>query len=160
MKNKSLIFSLVAIFLVAGLAIYFGKTELPRATEKKDNTEIKYVSLGGTVVKVDLATTPEEREKGLSGREMLGENEGLLFVFETPGKYQFWMRDMNFPIDMIWIDSNFNSIVYIQKDATPESFPKAFGPGPEDGEATYVLEVPAGFSEKNSLKVGDRVGFQ
>jgi uncharacterized membrane protein (UPF0127 family) len=48
---------------------------------------------------------------------------------------------------------------YIENDATPESYPATFGPGPNDGVAKYVLEVPTGFANQNNLKVGDIVEF-
>ena len=113
-------------------------------------------------MKVELALTPEEQTQGFSGRSGLGENEGMLFVFDTPGKYGFWMKDMLFPIDMIWLAPpssggvNELQIVFIKKNATPESYPETFVP---DQDARYVLEVPAGFSERNDLQVGDRAEF-
>jgi len=66
-----------------------------------DNT--RYVKIAGQNIKVDLALTPETQEKGLSGRSGLKDDEGMLFVFEKPDKYSFWMKDMNFPIDIIWM---------------------------------------------------------
>jgi len=123
---------------------------------KVDN--IRYVKLAGQEIKVDLATTPVEQEQGLSGRAGLAENSGMLFIFNTPGKYPFWMKDMNFPIDMIWISSDMK-VVYIKKNATPESYPRAYGPGPNDQAAKYVLEVVSGFADKNNLQVGDVVRF-
>ncbi len=114
-----------------------------------------YVKIAGQVVRVDLAETPAQQEQGLSGRSGLKENEGMLFVFDKAGKYAFWMKDMKFSIDMIWMDKDFK-VVYIKKDALPESFPESYGPA-EDSQ--YVLEVSADFSDKNNLKVGDSVEF-
>ena len=51
-------------------------------------------------IKVELAITPEARAQGLSGRPSLSENEGVLFVFDKPDKYSFWMKNMNFPLDI------------------------------------------------------------
>jgi len=117
--------------------------------------DIKYVKIAGQSVKVDLARTPAEQEQGLSGRSGLKENEGMLFIFDKAGKYAFWMKDMKFPIDMIWIGDDLK-VIYIKKDAKPELFPGTYGP---DAPALYVLEMPAGFSDKNNLKVGDKVSF-
>ncbi len=110
-----------------------------------------YVLIGGKKLKVDVADTEESREEGLSDRKSLGQDEGMLFIFEESGLYAFWMKDMNFSIDIIWISAD-NKIVYIQKNATPDSYPKAFSPGKQ---AKYVLEVATGFSDKNNLKEGD-----
>jgi uncharacterized membrane protein (UPF0127 family) len=120
------------------------------------------IDIGGQFVKVILATTPTEQERGLSGRLGLSENSGMLFVFDKPGKYNFWMKDMKFAIDIIWIESvpgdpGYSKISYIKKNAQPESYPNTFGPGTGDSDATYVLEVNSGFADKNNLKVGDIV---
>ncbi len=113
--------------------------------------DIKYVKLAGQDIRVELAVTQAEQEQGLSGRQNLNENEGMLFVFNPPAKYSFWMKDMNFPIDMIWINADMK-VIYIQKNASPESYPTAYGP---DAHAKYVLEVVSGFSDKNNLQIGD-----
>lgn len=116
---------------------------------------IKYVKIGGQEIEVELALTTEKQSEGLSGRSELLENSGMLFVFDKPGKYNFWMKDMNFAINIIWISEDMK-VVYIKKDATPLSYPEIFSP---DVDAKYVLEVVSGFSEKNNLKVGDSVEF-
>lgn len=103
------------------------------------------------VIFVDVAEDNVARVKGLSGRKNLKDDQGMLFVFETLGIYKFWMKDMNFPLDIIWFDGN-QKIVHIEKNVLPESYPKLFGP---DEETKYVLEVVAGFSQKNDLKIGD-----
>lgn len=116
---------------------------------------ISYVQIGGQNVKVDLALTEAEHTKGLSGKNELMENEGMLFVFDKPGKYSFWMKDMSFPIDIVWFGEDMK-VVYIKKNADPKLYPETYGP---DTDAKYVLEVMAGFSDKNNLKVGDSLKF-
>ena len=68
------------------------------------------------------------------------------------------MKDMNFSIDMIWISENMK-VVYIKKNARPESYPESYGPEGNDKPAKYILEINSGFSEKNNLKIGDSVLF-
>jgi uncharacterized membrane protein (UPF0127 family) len=143
--NRKIIISLVSV--VVFLALLFN---IPC---KQEN--IKFVKIAGQDIKVDLALTPAEHEQGLSGRQNLKENAGMLFIFSRSGKYPFWMKDMNFPIDMIWLSEDLR-IVYIKKNAAPESYPESFGP---DTNAKYVLEVVSGFSDKNNLKTGDSVSF-
>lgn len=116
---------------------------------------IKYIKIAGQNIKVDLALTPEAQALGLSARQGLAENEGMLFVFDKSGQYAFWMKDMNFPLDIIWIDEDMK-VVYIQKNALPESYPESFLP---EKNAKYVLEVYANFADKNNLKEGDTVLF-
>ena len=129
------------------------------ATSIENLNSIKYVKIAGITLKTELVSTPEAQEKGLSGRKELKQNESMLFVFNHADKYSFWMKDMNFPIDIIWItgeDLRDLRVVYIKKSALPESYPEAFTP---NQDAKYVLEVFSSFSEKNNLKVGDKVEF-
>jgi uncharacterized protein len=116
------------------------------------------VCLKGTCFAVDIADTPQDRERGLMGVESLGEDEGMLFVFEGDGVYQFWMKDTLIPLDMIWIDKG-GRVVYVQKDAQPcEAEPCAvYGPPAGSAQALYVLEVAGGTAERLSLAVGDEV---
>ena len=111
------------------------------------------VVLGGVEVQVELAQTAEGQSKGLSGRETIAEGEGMLFIFENEGVYSFWMKDMNFPIDIIWINKK-GEVVHIKENASPESYPISFS---NSLPAIYVLEVEAGFSDKYDIKLGDTV---
>ncbi len=120
---------------------------------------IKSVQIAGKEIKVDLALTEAQQEQGLSGRKNLDPNTGMLFVFEKSGQYGFWMKDMNFPIDIIWLSEDMK-VIYIKGDARPELYPESYGPSAVDGSAKYVLEVVDGFSDKNNLKVGDVVQFE
>jgi len=124
----------------------------------KNNNSIKntkYVKIGGEIIKVDLALTPTEQENGLSFRENLKNDEGMLFIFDNVGIYPFWMKDMFFPIDIIWINEDLR-VISIKENVTPESFPEIFTP---NKNSKYVLEVNALFLEKKNLKEGDKVEF-
>ena len=123
--------------------------------ETSQVSEIKSLLIGNREINVILVQTSEERQMGLSGRTNLPANTGMFFVFETPGTYGFWMKDMLFSIDMIWVSAN-KRIIYIEKSVSPDTFPKAFSP---KDPALYVLEVMAGFSDKNNIQIGDLVKF-
>ena len=151
MKRKNFVaFLIIAVVFLAGffLISHSAKNLLPQ--------DIKYVQIAGQEIKVELALTEAEQNKGLSGRSELRDGEGMLFVFAKPGKYSFWMKDMNFPIDMVWLGEDLK-VVYIKKNADPKLYPETYGP---ETDAKYVLEVVAGFSDKNNLKVGDSVVFK
>jgi uncharacterized membrane protein (UPF0127 family) len=105
------------------------------------------------ILNIEIADTPETRTQGLSGRSILQYDKGLLFIFEKSGFYPFWMKDMNFPIDIIWINKNLN-IVHIKEKATPDSYPKTFVSGEP---ALYVLEVNAGVVADKKIKIGDKI---
>ena len=98
-----------------------------------------------------IADTQSSREKGLSGMEKLEENSIMLFLFEKLGKYGFWMRDMKFPIDIIWLNNEYE-IVHMEENVLPDTFPKIFYP---KEESLYVVEANAGFIKKNKLKINN-----
>lgn len=121
-----------------------------------DFSKIKQVSINDKVLSVKVALDDASRTKGLGGVQELSMNEGMLFVFNTPGNYRFWMKDMYIPIDMIWIDQNFN-IVHIEHNVLPETFPNTFGL--KEKTASFVLEVFSGVSTLNNFKIGDKIKF-
>jgi uncharacterized membrane protein (UPF0127 family) len=79
----------------------------------------------------------------------------MLFVFASPDVYQFWMKDMNFPIDIIWLDAN-KKVVLIEHDVAPSTYPDSYGP---ETLTQYVIEIPAGEAKRAGLKVGDTVAL-
>lgn len=109
----------------------------------------------GHVYKPLIADTPELREKGLSGRASIDVGEAMLFIFEKSARNYFWMKDMLFSIDIVWLDTD-KKVIHIEKNVSPGSFPKSFGPN-EDSK--YVLEFKEGVTESIGLEVGDRVEF-
>lgn len=111
------------------------------------------VKVGGVPIQVEVASTPAERTRGLSGRESLEPVEGLLFVFDESKYHGIWMKEMRFPIDVIWVNEDFK-VVGITEGLLPESYPKVFEP-PEP--ARYVIETARYFSESFGIEVGDTV---
>ncbi|OGG58651.1 hypothetical protein A2853_02885 [Candidatus Kaiserbacteria bacterium RIFCSPHIGHO2_01_FULL_55_17] len=129
--------------------------DLPGFPADQNDTAVasSTVQLKGRTIRVTLADTPEEREKGLSGWNGLSEDEGMLFVFEDDGKPAFWMKDMKFAIDILWI-SREGMVVDMRQDVSPETYPTAFAPR---SEARYVLELPAGYTETHQIRLEDIV---
>jgi hypothetical protein len=122
------------------------------ACSRVDNQNI--IKINGKEIKVEIADTPAERYKGLSGRENLCGDCGMLFKFDDKRERAFVMREMNFPLDIIWI--NDEKIVKIDKGLPPK------GHNPvnlykSDTAVNYVLEVNAGFVDKYGIKAGDKV---
>ena len=107
------------------------------------------------VVKAQVAQTPAEKERGLSGRDYLESNEGLLFIFNQSGFYPFWMKDMKFPIDIVWISED-KKVIDISENISPETYPQTFT---SKLPARYVLEVNAFWIRKSGIKLGDAVSF-
>lgn len=130
-----------------------GQTSAP-----KDATEVKAKTL---IITAKIADQADERKKGLSGLDSIPLNEGMLFVFESEGQYEFYMKDTKFALDIIWISKD-KKIVHIEQNVAPE-------PGKSDAQLTrykpganaqYVLEVNAGLSSLHDLKAGDPIDFQ
>jgi len=114
------------------------------------------VSIGATHVQVDVVRTPESRQRGLSGRDSLAWGTGMLFVFDEEDFWSFWMKDMNFPIDIIWINKE-GIVVTVVPDVSPATYPSSFKPS---APALYVLEVPAGYAAAERIGVGQKVVVQ
>ena len=113
------------------------------------------VQIRDTVFVVEVVDTEEKRTLGLSGRESLLPEYGMLFVFEEPGHYSFWMKDMNFPIDIVWIDEH-RRIIFIIEHVAPETYPEVYV---SKQKALYVLELAEGVVEVSGMEVGDELIF-
>lgn len=111
------------------------------------------VHIGGAEMSVSVARTLNERRRGLSGTYELPELGGKLFIFERSERHGIWMKDMNYPIDIFWIDED-EVVVHIEEDVSPKTFPKSFRPS---DPAIYVLETNANFARDYSVRVGDQV---
>jgi len=111
------------------------------------------VIAGRVNLTVEVARTSAEQIRGLSGRPDLKPGHGMLFVYDRPQSVGIWMKDMRFPLDILWIRGS--RIVKIEKQAPPLD-PQ----GPEriyTATADLVLEVPAGFTDHRRIRVGDTV---
>lgn len=126
-------------------------------TDNKDLEKIEQstVILGGEEFVVKVSDNFLTRERGLSGSLPLLDNEGMIFVFDKSDKHSFWMKDMSYSIDIIWIDMDMR-IVHIEKSLSPDTYPKSFSP---KTPSLYVLEVLSGTSDRLGIKIGDTVQF-
>lgn len=104
-------------------------------------------------MRVSLADSDSERQQGLSGRDFLAEDEGMLFVFEEPGRHGFWMNGMKFPLDFIWISGD-------RVVGTTETAPVTQMDIKPPQSIDRVLEVNSGFVARNKIKIGDKVSYE
>lgn len=118
----------------------------------------KVIVINHYKLSVDLSKMPQEYERGLSGRKSLQENEGMLFLFPKEDYLSFWMPDMNFPIDIIWINKACK-VVYIAKNVLPCKDHQTCPLVTPDKLSQYVLETVAGFSEKHQVHVGESLNI-
>jgi uncharacterized membrane protein (UPF0127 family) len=148
MKKALIIFcSAIILFIAitAGLSFF----------ERTHGSYPREIRLGGTLVHLTLAVTDREKEAGLSGFSSLSADQGMLFVFDRPDTWAFWMKGMQFPIDMIWLDRD-GAVVDIKSAIDPSTYPEIFKPR---SLASYVLEVQSGFAQKNNLTIGAHTEF-
>ncbi len=150
-------------FIIIALVLLFGSRELipniwdgnDAHTGEEQNSVLpeRVIELGGQPIRVSVADTPEARKTGLGNRAGLAPGEGMLFVFPYDGIYGFWMENMQFSIDILWLNVS-GEIVHIEESVSPETYPAVFS---SKVRARYVLELPAGFVSGYEVRVGDIV---
>ncbi|MEK7464006.1 MAG: DUF192 domain-containing protein [Patescibacteria group bacterium] len=148
MPSRILFFALAGSILIGGVSIF-----------SNSNTSIydekAYLILPEKKIELTVVATSESRTRGLGGTDSLPADSAMLFVFDDPDKYGIWMKDMKFPIDIFWLDDK-GKIVHVEKDVSPDSYPKVFFP-PE--KTLYILEANSGFAQKNALVTGKFLNF-
>ncbi len=150
------------LILIAFAALYLTKNPgiigpvLPIAPQTAPKTA--EVSINGAVVNAEVADTPQTRATGLSGRVSLPQDSGMLFVFQQPGKYQFWMKGMQLSLDFIFIKKG--QVVDLMQNIPPQpaNTPDSQLPVYEPmSEIDSMLEVNGGFAASHNIAVGDQV---
>ncbi len=138
---------LVAVVAIGVIGAFFYKTA-PPAWPVADVAEF-----GGVSLRIEYATTPEDRERGLGSRTEIPEDYGMLFVFSKDAKHGFWMKDMLVPIDIFWLNDK-GHVVYIVSSVATSTYPNVFYP---NVPARYVLETASGFAKSNDIKIGTKL---
>ncbi|MBI4089855.1 MAG: DUF192 domain-containing protein [Candidatus Kerfeldbacteria bacterium] len=158
MKRQALFLLLVAVVIGVSLYGFSGGegesffSRLIRGTVER-RPQLARVELGAVQVEAEVAATPSARSQGLSGRDSLAADAGMLFIFEQPGPHAFWMQGMRFPIDIIWI--NDGTVVDVALEVpVPDGLPPLYTP---NQFATQVLEVNAGWVAANHVTIGSPV---
>ena len=120
----------------------------------KEDGKFVTVKIGNATVKAEVADTVLKQMKGLMFRKSLPEDEGMWFDFKTDGYPSIWMPNMSFPIDIVWVNSDFE-VVHIEKNAQPCIIPCKIYRTEE--KARYVFEVNAKFTDLNGIEIGTKV---
>lgn len=150
MKKQLITVFVILAVLCASYFVFLGFLDKNQKISD-DLSKNSIVSLNTVIV----ANTEPLRELGLGNRDSLPQDTGMLFTFDQPGFYNFWMKDMKFPIDIIWLNENLQ-VIRVEKDISPETYPKTFGPS---SKSIFVLEVNAKIAEKNNYKEGSTLTF-
>ncbi|MDW0134808.1 MAG: DUF192 domain-containing protein [Nitrososphaeraceae archaeon] len=155
-KGMLFITCAIIIFLISFSQLFAFNLQSNNDTSSIDadffsNYKKTTISINGINVTMAIASTDEHRIRGLSGIEKMNENEGMLFLFDKPSKQGFWMNKMNFPIDIIWLDSN-NKVVHIEKQLEPCKLFLACPVYNPEVDSLYVIELRSGFADDHSIK--------
>lgn len=126
----------------------------PSATST-DKLKVITIEAPAGSISVEVASTSEEQAKGLGQRLSLPDNQGMLFPFMYPGDYGFWMKDMHFPLDMVWISSD-KKVVSITPNISPDTYPTVFYP---PLAISYVLELNAGAAKEFGIATDTELVF-
>ena len=140
MRNKKIIFILVFLVFITSCTKY----------------ETILINTGEEVIelKVEIADTPEKREKGLQFRKHLDENSGMLFAFSSDATYSFWMKNTLIPLDLIFLSRDLDIVEIIHAEPCEEEPCETYD---TKKYSRYVLEVNGNFTTNNNIKVGDRI---
>lgn len=149
-KYKKEIFAFGVALIAISLLLILQKTE-NRVTE-----EFFVWNSGEKVLSLEIADTNRERMEGLSGRQSLPKGSALLLVFKQEDEHGIWMKDMLFPIDVIWLDPDFE-VVNFKSNVLPETYPTVFKP---ERPALYVLETNVGFIDQYRVKIGQQLDLR
>lgn len=104
---------------------------------------------------LEVVSTTQDKISGLSGRSSLPQDRGMLFVYDRESVRCFWMKDMNFPLDIIWLNRN-REVVHIERNLSQDTYPKTFCP---EQDAMYVIELNANEVERAGIDEGDKLDF-
>jgi uncharacterized membrane protein (UPF0127 family) len=172
MKQKIIVGVLILVMiafvlpgLMSGLKGFFSKDEgekpkttLPAISEPEFKHEGQLYILQErdtiSVIDLEIADTPAERQRGMMYRTKLGEDQGMLFIFDRQQPQSFWMKNTYISLDMIFIDDKKN-IVDIARNAVPYSEASVSSRYP----AQYVLEMNGGYAARHNIRIGQRVNW-
>jgi len=147
---KKLLIIVPLLLMISSACNWQGTSSVP-----KDNYNTQLQIKGKTLL-VEIVNTPAEMEQGLSNRTSMAQNQGMLFTFNKPTSPAFWMKDMKFNLDLIWIYKN--KIVAITADVPApisinENLPTYSPPSTID----QVLEVNSSWSKQNGIEIGNQI---
>lgn len=146
MKQKIVVISLV-ILLLGSIYTHRSPQQFADYPRKQARLQLQPLTL-------IVANTEQRKITGLLGSKPLKNTEGMLFQFPAPGRYGFWMKDMYYSLDIIYLRNNV--VVEVKKNVSPETFPDVIVPA---NEFNAVIEVVAGMVDKNNIRIGDKLVY-
>lgn len=148
MSHYRYFFVALALLIAIGAGVFFYRTFLAAAGPLPEGFVAG--TFAGVSLRIELATTTVEKERGLGGRTSVPKGYGMLFVFPKDGFYGFWMKDTLVPLDMFWLDDQ-GRVVSVAREVATTTYPHVFYPA---APARYVLETAAGFARGHQVATG------
>lgn len=151
---------ILAPFLIIFFSIiigYFGHFFILSVSNGREKLDIK---IGEKNYQLEVAKTSEQLQKGLAKFDKIENNQGMLFIFDTPGRWSIWMKDMKFNIDIIFLDEN-KKVVTIFENVKFETHQNVYQyrKYQPDYDSKYVIELKEGEIKNNKIKLGDTINF-
>ncbi len=145
--NKIIIGFIIILLIFSGIIVFqINKNPAPKSKVTIDKHDFS----------VELETTSAQQQQGLSGRASLPKNQGMLFIFQTANRYPFWMKDMKFNLDIIFINNN-KIVSIFQNVPAPKNANSKLPTYTPSSQANQVLELNAGTAKADGFKNGDTV---
>lgn len=142
----------LAIIVSVSLVIVQKKSE---SSNVNSRVEMQEIVLKDKKLQVEVMRSSSQKAQGLIGHKPLNEDEGMLFVFDGSfDQPSFWMKNMNFAIDIIWIADS--RVVGFDENALPDNGETLY---PAPTRVEYVLEVYSGYVRDNNIKIGDAINL-
>ncbi|MFA1610242.1 DUF192 domain-containing protein [Halobellus rubicundus] len=150
--------ALAVLLALGAVAVATNPGLLPIGDYERTTVAVVDADTGETLASVDarVADTFQKRYTGLSDTDSLGPNEGMLFVHDAEERHAYVMREMAFPLDIVFIGADGRITQIHHAELPPE--------GTSDSELTryagrgqYVLEVPYNYTVDRGIEIGDRV---
>lgn len=158
MKKFAIQIILLLAVVFGALFLFYNQNFLSSVVPENQTQDQKQIKINDNTIAIEVADTSSKRNKGLSGRDSLASSSGMLFVFQEEKKYRFWMKDMKFPLDFIFISKS--KVVDIIKNVqpSPSDMKDSDLPVYEPISAIdMLLEVNSGFTDSHNIKAGDQV---
>ena len=156
-NSTYVIYTLAIIVAVLVTSVFFLSTYRKETMPGRNMaSQTVLLAIGTISIVTEIADTPQERTTGLSGRTELTDGTGMLFVFNKKDYYSFWMKDMKFPIDIIFIDDS-TVVDLFENTLPPQNINSELSVYKPKSPGNYVLEVNGGTASKNNLKIGDKI---
>lgn len=144
---------LIIVFLIPIGLLYWYTDKYDVSVTEVFLPTVPILHIGDMSIRVEVARSDAERVQGLSGRDSLESLKGLLFIFPEAGYYPIWMKDMNFPIDIVWISEDLE-VVDIDREVSPDTYPRSFRPSEP---VRYILETNAHYADTFGIRIGQKV---